>query len=114
MRRELTIRIQTNAAETAVRDADQAAALGQRLFFDRRGPTPLFPSVKLLGRSSPRTSRTDQPDDPDDPVRLLIILESNTAGCRFLLDCWAALRDRIETGQCWQSPEKLRCHPHAG
>ena len=72
MRRELTIKIQTAAAETAVRDADQAAALGQRLFFDRRGPTPLFPSVKLMGRSSPRTSRTDQPDDPDDPVRLLI------------------------------------------
>ena len=104
----LTIKIQTAAAETAVRDADQAAALGQRLFFDRRGPTPLFPSVKLMGRSSARTSRTDQPDDPDDPVRLLILLESNTAGCRFLLDCWAALRDRIETGQCWQSPEKLR------
>ena len=104
----LTIKIQTAAAESAVRDADQAAALGQRLFFDRRGPTPLFPSVKLQGRSSARTSRTDQPDDPDDPVRLLILLESNTAGCRFLLDCWAALRDRIETGQCWQSPEKLR------
>jgi hypothetical protein len=35
-------------------------------------------------------------------------LEYIAAGCRWLLDRWAELRVRLEDGQCWQSPEKLK------
>jgi len=105
----VAIRVETMAAETALRENDEAAALGQRLFFDRRGSRALYPSPKpLIPRAPVRTSYIDQPDDPDDPVRLLIRLESNGAGCQWLLDRWAELLSRLEAGQFWQSPEKLK------
>jgi hypothetical protein len=85
----------------------EAAALGQRLFFDRRGPLAGYPSG-TYDYGKPRTSWSDIPDDRDDPARLVAQLESTGPGCRWLLNQWAELRARLEAGDCWQSPEKLK------
>ena len=56
------------------------AALGRRLFWDRRGPLELYPHSplkdQLLAHKQPRTSFSGLADDPDDPERLLIQLEA--------------------------------------
>ena len=57
-------------------------------------------------RNAPRGA--DVADDPDDPARLIKALQSTGPGCRWLLDRWAELRARLEAGECWQSPEKLK------
>jgi hypothetical protein len=55
-------------------DAADAAAIGLRL---------------LLGPN--RIGMPSHPDDPDHPERLLRLLESSSAGCRWLLERWAEL-----------------------
>jgi len=60
------------------------------------------------GHTQPRTSCSGVPDDPDAPARLIKQLEITGPGCRWLLDRWAELRARLEAGECWQSPEKLK------
>src|SRR5262249_42024941 len=80
--------IRVAPAEEALRQADAAAALGQRLFRAPRGPMALYPHSLYLGDGRPRVSvsATGPGDDPDDPPRLLLRLEANAAGCRWLLD----------------------------
>ncbi|HEV3309632.1 MAG TPA: hypothetical protein VG815_03840, partial [Chloroflexota bacterium] len=56
--------ILTKPAAEALRVELEAVALGQRLFFDRRGPTELYPSRDYENKQ-PRTSWDDVPDDPD-------------------------------------------------
>ena len=85
----------------------EADALGQRLFFDRRGPLASYPN-KTYYRGQLRTSSSDMPLDPDNPALLVKQLESTGPGCRWLLDRWAELRARLEAGESWQSPEKLK------
>jgi hypothetical protein len=86
--------------------AEEAADLGQRLFFDRRGPLPLHP-MPAEADSDVRTSWSGIPDDPDEPARLVRALESTQAGCRWLIAEWTKLYDRITAGECWHSPQKL-------
>src|SRR5262249_10138497 len=85
----------------------EVVALGKRLFTDRRGPIDNYPNGQYP-HPKLRTSWSDIADDPDDPARLVILLESTGPGCRWLLDRWAELRARLEQGDCWQSPEKLK------
>jgi hypothetical protein len=80
----------------------EAVALGQRLFFDRRGPTELYPSRDYDNQQA-RTSWDDVPDDPDHPARLIPQLEATLAGCRLLLKFWSELRGVLDMGLCWQS-----------
>jgi hypothetical protein len=96
-------------AEEHRRQADQAAALGQRLFWDARYPLPLYPHAEweyFHGR--PRISCSDHADDPDQPARLLPQLEASAAGCRWLLDRWAELRALLDKGLSWQSSDKFK------
>src|SRR5262249_9593284 len=86
----------------------EAAALGQRLFFDRRGPLPLYPHSLYSFPDRPRVSFSGLSDDPDDPPRLLLRLEATAEGCRWLLDRWAELGALLDRGLSWQSPDKLR------
>ena len=95
-------------AEEALRQADQAAALGQRLFQDPRGPLPLYPHHLYSFHRNPRVSASGLGDDPDDPARLLLQLESTAAGCRWLLDRWGELGSLLDRGLSWQSPDKLK------
>jgi hypothetical protein len=84
----------------------EAEALGQRLFYDRRGPLAAYPTISYVFHR--RTSWSGIPDDPDDPSRLVKQLEITGPGSRWLLERWAELRARLEDGQCWQSPDKLK------
>jgi hypothetical protein len=86
----------------------QALALGQRLFFDRCGPLAGYPNGKYDPSKRTRTSWSGTPEDPDDPARLVMLLESTAPGCRWLLDRWGELRNRLTEGGHWQSPEKLK------
>ena len=98
----------TKPAAESLRAELEAVALGQRLFFDRRGPTELYPS-RDYDNKQPRTSWDDVPDDPDHPARLIPQLEATLAGCQVLLKFWGELRDLLDSGLCWQSHEKLKC-----
>ena len=98
-----------DAPEDAVRrQQEEALALGQRLFFDRRGPLPLYPHSLYHVHERNRISASGLSDDPDDPPRLLLRLEATAAGCRWLLDRWAELGALLDRGLGWQSPDKLR------
>jgi hypothetical protein len=99
--------ILTKPAARALAVELEAVALGQRLFFDRRGPTELYPSRDYENKQ-PRTSWDDIPDDPDHPARLIPQLEATLAGCRLLLKFWSELRELLDSGLCWQSHEKLK------
>ena len=79
----------------AVRAALDAADLGHRLIFDRRGPTELYPSRDYQNKQ-PRTSSSEEPDDPDEPAKLVIRMEATRAGRRWLLERWAWLRKPID------------------
>ncbi len=100
--------ISTAPAEEALRQADEAAALGQRLFHDPRGPLPLYPHTLYGLNGQPRVSDSGLADDPDDPARLLLRLESTAAGCRWLLGRWVELGNLLDRGLSWQSPDKLK------
>jgi hypothetical protein len=100
--------IRAAPAEAARRRVEEAAALGQRLCFDRRGPLPLYPHSLYTLPDQPRVSFSRLSDDPDDPPRLLLRLEATASGCRWLLDRCADLRGLLDRGLSWQSPDKLR------
>src|SRR5262245_60150540 len=93
-------------AEEQTRQADEVLVLGRRLFWDARGPIALYPHFPspLPG---PRTSGSGAAEDPDDPARLVNQLEATPAGCRWLLARWAELRELLDCGLTWQSPDKL-------
>jgi hypothetical protein len=97
----------SQAADEARREEVDVAALGGRLFWDRRGAQPLD-STSGYPCSALRTSFSGVADASDSPARLVKRLESSLAGCRWLLDRWAELRARLEPGQSWLSPDKLK------
>src|ERR1022692_554381 len=104
----LTRNILTERATAAAAAAENAAALGQRLFHDRRGATSLYPSLDYAP-NQPQTSWSGLAEDPDDPSRLVKRLEGSLAGCRWLRLAWSALKARLDSGQGWQSPDKFMC-----
>jgi hypothetical protein len=104
----LTTLLRTAPDHEALRQQDEAAALGQRLLFDRCGPVPLYPHALYHFPDRPRVSGSGQGDDPDDPARLLPRLEATAAGCQWLLDRWAELGSLLDRQLTWQSPDKLK------
>jgi SAM-dependent methyltransferase len=78
------------------------------LFFDRRGPSQLYPSRDYEPKQA-RTSSADDPDDPNHPAKIVCLMERTRAGCRRLLACWAGLRGILEMGVGWTSVERFRC-----
>ena len=94
--------IRSDAIEREKREREDAIALGQRLFFDPRGPRQLYPHTPFAATGSqPRISWSPNPADPNTPALLLLRLERTGAGCRWLLDRWGELRARLEPGQVW-------------
>ena len=87
-------------------------ALGRRLFWDRRGPLELYPHSplkdQLLAHKQPRTSFSGLADDPDDPERLVIQLERSEAGCLWMLQLWAELREILDQDLLWQPIDRFR------
>ena len=84
-----------------------AEGLGERLLFDRRGPSQLYPS-RDYEHKEPRTSDSGVADDPDKPRRLVIQLEATRAGRHWLLDRLDEVRKPIDSGAGWVSSQKLK------
>jgi hypothetical protein len=111
-----TLRAQQGRVEQRMREAelverrkawDDAFELGNRLFRDSNGPSQFYPNrPPIVGTTL--SSGNDAPGDPDQPARLVLRLESTAAGCRWLLARWNELREILEAGECWLSPERFR------
>ena len=99
--------ILTAPAEEALGQADQAAALGQRLFQDPRGPLPLYPHSLYNFQSRPRVSSSGLGDDPDDP-RACSSARIHRRRLPMVLDRWDELGNLLDRGLTWQSPDKLK------
>ena len=84
--------------------------LGRRLFNDRLGPLPFYPTSRdrFDDFRSLSTSYPDKGDDPDRPAELLVRLQSTLAGCEWLLREWAGLKAILDLGQPWLSSDKLK------
>ena len=64
--------------------------------------------MSSYGDTVPRTSFCESPDDPDQPALLVRRLQSNAAGCQWMLDRWAELETLVECDLAWLSPDKLK------
>ncbi len=84
-----------------------AHAVGEQLFFDPAGPTPLYGNRTFFSPEK-KTSWSGQAVDPNNPAALLRILESNAVGCCWLRDEWQALRTQLESTGFWQSHDRLK------
>jgi hypothetical protein len=104
----LAHRMQHAEPEEAVKERHDVTELGRRLFDDRRGDIRDYPHDNLATAFHDRTSRPAKPNDPADPEHILIDLESTSAGCRWLLEQWAKLKENLAPGLSWHSPDKLR------
>ena len=90
----------------AAREALEAKGLGDRLLFDRRGPSQLYPS-RDYEHKEPRTSDSGEADDPDQPGKLVIQLEATRAGRQWLREHLGEVRKPIDSGEGWISCEKF-------
>jgi hypothetical protein len=88
-------------------EAAEAEAVGEQLFFDPAGPTPLYGNPTFFAAKQ-KTSWNGEAVDPHDPAVLVGILERNAAGCCWLLEQWQALRVLLESPGFWQSHDRLK------
>ena len=98
--------LQTEAAAAELADRQKAAALGNRLLFDRRGPIELY-GMEEYDYQEPRTSWSDVADDPDAPSKLVMDLEASLAGVGWLLERWGELAEVITSGLGFTSDQKF-------
>ena len=97
------------AGVTQPAEGEDVLMLGTRLFWDARGPLPLYPhNPHQDDDPKPSVSWSGIVHDPNNPAHLVHSLESSAAGCTWLLDRWAELRSMVVQGQPWQSPDKLK------
>jgi hypothetical protein len=106
----LTKRIYHATLEEDDRKAAEAIELGQKLFRNACGPRALH-----LGRKEGdpiqdgETFRySDYSVDENHPSRLVNRLQRTGAGCKWLLDQWAALRNLLEQGVPWLPSDTLK------
>jgi hypothetical protein len=106
---QLSQRIRNHTIDWQRREEDEAAALGQRLLWDARGPWQLYPHHAHTGlKWESRTSWSNDPADPNNPALLVLRLERTVAGCQWLLDRWAELRARLEPGEAWAASDQFK------
>ena len=97
------------AGVTQPAEGEDVLMLGWRLFWDARGPLPLYPhNPHQDDDPKPPVSWSGIVHDPNNPAHLVHSLESSAAGCTWLLDRWAELRSMVVQEQPWQSPDKLK------
>jgi hypothetical protein len=85
--------------------------LGRRLFRDACAPAALYlerDSSELCADGEESIGVSDYSDEEEHPMRLVHRLQSTLAGCEWLLDPWARLRDLLEQGLPWLAPDKLK------
>jgi hypothetical protein len=90
-RRAQEARLATNivnaGVDEAIREADEVLRLGQKLFWDNRGPLANYPHYdrEMDGEPEcvPLVSESDLADDPEDPPRLVVRLQATAGGCQW-------------------------------
>ena len=102
-----TIDIVRRAATDAARAAQEVAALGSRLFFDRRGPWQLWPWRDYY-HNPPRKSAAADAEDPDGPRKVVDQLEATREGVNWLLREWYEIRKPLEAGGEWLPCQKFK------
>jgi hypothetical protein len=109
----LTANINNAAANPAAGltqpEAEDVPTLGARLFWDPRGPLPLYPNrPHSFTNGLPQVSWSGLANDPNLPAQLIRSLEATAEGCAWLLDRWAELSLLLHKEKAWQSPDKLK------
>ena len=100
-------------AEHLVENADaielgEIHDIGCCLFFDPCGPTALYGKQGNNWRKK-RTSWRGEAIDPLDPKKLVDLLYSSAAGCRWMRERWEELAAHLEKAKgFWSSADKLR------
>jgi hypothetical protein len=106
---QISQRVRNYAIERERREEEEAVALGQRLFWDARGPWQAYPHRPHTGlQHERRTSWSEDPADGNHPALLVLRLERTVAGCRWLLERWAELRSRLEPDEMWSAPDQFK------
>jgi hypothetical protein len=100
--------MQNAGVEAAKLEQLQVISLGRRLFWDRQGDLRFYPHALEGADSLTSASFMKTPNDPDDPACLVVELEATLAGCRWLLDRWAELKERLLPGMAWQPQDKFK------
>jgi hypothetical protein len=92
------------AAERARQAAEEGAALFRiRRMALRPGSDNRNPDAQPEAISWPTA-----PDHPDYPANRVAKLEATAAGCQWMIDQWAELRQVIEAGGSWQTTERVQ------
>ena len=100
-------RITSEIEDADTKELDDVEALGDRLLFDSCGPTPLYGNKPDIF-SEVRTSSSGMAVDPNKPATLVKSLCASAQGCRWMLERWEALRERLVTpGLYWQGHDRL-------
>ena len=98
--------VATEIDDAHEKDADQADELGDLLFFDPTGPTPVH-GIERRPLQKIRPSWNGKAIDPNKPARIVKRLEKTVAGCEFLLREWKRLHALAQTG-FWLPPDRFR------
>ena len=108
-RARMAIKIErASSREVSFEEEDEVLELGWQLFWDPRGPVALYPWIHPPDMYVPHLPRPEHLDSPDEPARLVKMLEQSVTGCEWLLSRWRELRNLLEPGLGWQSPDKFK------
>jgi hypothetical protein len=107
--RAQTARLSTMIEDDARREREAVLSLGQRLF-STKGELP----IEMWGlinfyHAGERASRSSNQDDVNNPAKLVRELSSTVAGCDWLLQQFAELRELLEFDNAWEGHHKLKC-----
>jgi hypothetical protein len=85
----------------ATQERIEAIDLGSRLFFNPRGPSQLYGCEQPYTGKGTRTSESGMGDVNNEPAGLVKRMERTAAGCRWMLESWTRLRERLEPEDFW-------------
>jgi hypothetical protein len=108
----LNLNILNHGVDQTQTNEEEVQELGRRLFVDRLGPLPFYPTGCDYDDTDDvrfkTTSFDDEEDDLDRPGLLVLRLQATLLGCEWLLGQWAALKAILDRGQPWLSSDKLK------
>ena len=99
--------VTTEIEEADEREDDHVHELGQRLYFNRAGLACTY-GVKGYARLKAQTSVSGKSVDADEPKKLVKQIASSARGCRWLIQEWTALKERLEGSKFWQSIDRFQ------
>ncbi len=97
----------TDIEEADQREDDRVHQLGKRLYFNRAGSAAKY-GVQALSRLKARTSVSTKSVDPDDPRTLVNQIATSARGCRWLMQEWMRLKERLEGSKFWQAIDRFQ------